>query len=82
MSEFVCPHCGQRICKELKRAGLASYCWLSMSTGFAGSRAYHASGQWDIKQCATRVATDGSPVNFDPNVFNAASGKPPLWELK
>jgi hypothetical protein len=70
------------VCAELKRAGLASFCWLSMSTGFSGSRAYHASGQWDMKQCATREASGGSQVNFDPDVFNASSGTPPLWELK
>lgn len=70
------------VCAELKRAGLASYCWLSMSTGFSGSRAYHASGRWDVKQCASREASGRSAVNFDPDVFNASSGKLPLWELK
>jgi len=70
------------VCAELKRAGLASYCWLSMSTGFSGSRAYHASGRWDVKQCASREASGRSAVNFDPDVFNASSGKLPLWGLK
>jgi hypothetical protein len=70
------------VCAELKRAGLASYCWLSMSTGFSGSRAYHASGRWDVKQCASREASGRSAANFDPDVFNASSGKLPLWELK
>ncbi len=68
------------VCAELKRAGLASYCWLSMSTGFAGSRAYHASGRWDVKQCASREASGNSMVNFDPDVFNTSSGRLPLWE--
>ncbi len=68
------------VCDRLKRAGLAAYCWLSMSTGFEGSKAYHDAGQWDLKQCATREPPRNSTVNFDPDVFNASNGRPPLWE--
>jgi len=39
-------------------------------------------GRWDVKQCASREASGRSEVNFDPDVFNASSGKLPLWELK
>lgn len=68
------------VCERLKLKNLASACWLSQSTGFQGSKAYAAKGDWDIKQCATREAFPGSSVKFDPNVLKGSGESIGFWK--
>jgi hypothetical protein len=67
------------VCKEIKHDGLASYCWLSQSTGFQDSQAYARSGEWDVKQCATRQPFGQSKVNFDTDILVNAKAGIGLW---
>src|SRR3954447_15066379 len=51
------------VCKRLLDAKQASSCWLSQSIGFNESQGYAGTGNWDLKQCATRRAFPGSKVS-------------------
>ena len=37
-------------CKHIMTKGLASYCWLAMSTGWPGYKEVYASGKWSLAQ--------------------------------
>jgi hypothetical protein len=41
------------VCKHIQAKGLASYCWLAMSSGWPGTKAHRASGQWSMAQQLT-----------------------------
>jgi len=74
-------------CARIKGAGLASYCWLSNSTGHLDSQTYESplhggSGDWDLKQCGERDAFPGSRDDFDLSVFNRARRLPPFWRAR
>ena len=64
----------------LKRHGLADFTWLSASRAFAGSSAFHNSGQWNLFQNWTdttwfRTRRGGKCVgglDLDTNIQNAA----------
>jgi hypothetical protein len=57
------------VCKRLFQDGLVSACWLSQSVGFRESVDYERSGEWVLKQCATRKPFSESAVEFDPDVI-------------
>jgi Domain of unknown function (DUF1906) len=40
-------------CKRIQDQGLASYCWLAMSSGWPGTKAHSASGRWSMSQQLT-----------------------------
>ena len=59
------------VCKALLEAGLVTFTWLTMSTGFAGTPEFTKSGRWNMLQ---KLEVEGF-CNFesvDPNVINPA----------
>lgn len=50
--------------KSLLAAGLVDYTWISMSTGFNGTREFTASGKWNLKQ-SKDVNCGGINVDFN-----------------
>ena len=58
------------VCRRLQQDGLASACWLSQSVGFTESILLEKSGNWDVKQCATRRSVPGSTIEFDLDIVH------------
>ena len=59
------------VCKALLEAGLVAYTWLSMSSGFAGTAAFKASGRWHLTQ---KLEVEGfcNLASVDPDLVNPA----------
>jgi hypothetical protein len=72
-------------CRMLQAKGLVSYCWVAMSTGWPGSKAYLASGKWSMAQQLTTFCK-GWQFNGKENVrfdFNRMkSGNIGQWSKK
>ena len=60
------------VCKALLDAGLVAYTWLTMSSGFAGTAAFKASGRWHLLQ---KLEVEGfcNLASVDPDVVNPAN---------
>jgi Domain of unknown function (DUF1906) len=41
------------VCKHIQEKGLAEFCWLAMSSGWPGTKAYRTSGKWHMAQQLT-----------------------------
>lgn len=64
------------VCQHLLNKELVDYCWLAMSTGWPGSKEFHASGKWSLVQqrstfCKGWKFKEREMVRFD---FNKVKG--------
>jgi Domain of unknown function (DUF1906) len=64
------------VCQHLLGRHLVDYCWLAMSTGWPGSKEFHASGRWSLVQqrstfCKNWKFKGRETVRFD---FNKVKG--------
>lgn len=61
-------------CAYLLEKQLATFSWLSQSTGFSGSAAFKAAGRYNLLQKMPQsvVLDDGATIQFDPNESNSA----------
>lgn len=57
-------------CRNLKSAGLASYFWLPLSTGWSGSRDFYNTREWTFYQNYHGLRIDGRYT--DTNIINPA----------
>ncbi len=65
------------VCKHVQGKGLAKFCWLAMSTGWPGTKAYRSSGQWHMAQQPTTFCkgwkfNGRETVRFDFNRMRSA----------
>ncbi|MEL6978639.1 MAG: glycoside hydrolase domain-containing protein [Pseudomonadota bacterium] len=64
---------GGCILEELRKRGLASYFWLSGSTGFTGTQAFYNSGRWTLFQNHLDITRPSPRVGIDTNLLNPAA---------
>lgn len=64
--------------ESLTTAGHIDLTWLSMSTGFRGTKAFSASGKWNLKQVKDR---DCGGINCDFNFVNPKKPDFGQWSL-
>lgn len=64
--------------ETLFKAGFIDFTWLSMSTGFRGSKDYAASGKWNLKQVKDRNC---GGINCDFNYVNPSKPDFGQWTL-
>ncbi len=74
-----------QVCKHVQAKGLASYCWLAMSTGWPGTKAHRSSGQWHMTQqlttfCKNWQFNGRETARFDFN--RVRSGDVGQWSKK
>ncbi len=60
------------VCKNLQEKGYAKLCWLAMSSGWPGTKAYRTGGKWHISQQLTTFCkgwqfNESESVRFDFN---------------
>lgn len=68
------------LCNAIRQQGLASYFWLSGSTGHSGTQAFYNTGQWTLFQNALDVTPAGIGFGVDTNIANpTASGYFGQW---
>jgi len=62
------------VLKNLLEKGVIELAWLSMSTGFRGSKAFFRSGRWNLHQKleVKDVPTPAGPFSYDPNEISAS----------
>ncbi|MFC0252494.1 DUF1906 domain-containing protein [Massilia consociata] len=66
-------------CGSLLDRAQADCCWLSQSTGFAGSKAFAQARRYDLIQALPkRIVLDGCTLDIDPDSTNPA-GNPGLF---
>jgi Domain of unknown function (DUF1906) len=73
------------VCKQIQAKGLASYCWLAMSSGWPGTKSHRTSGQWQLAQQLTTFCkgwqfNGRETVRFDFNRIR--SGDVGQWNKK
>jgi Domain of unknown function (DUF1906) len=73
------------VCKHIQGKGLAKHCWLAMSSGWPGTKAHRASGQWSLVQQLTTFCkgwkfNDREMARFDFNRIK--SGDVGQWNKK
>ena len=73
------------VCEHVMKLGLADYCWLAMSQGWPGTKAYQIGGKWSLAQqrstfCKGWKFKEEEMVRFDFNrVKNSSFGQ---WSKK
>ncbi|MFO0550063.1 MAG: DUF1906 domain-containing protein [Polyangiaceae bacterium] len=61
------------VCNLVRTKGLATYAWLSASTGHSGTQAYFNSGAWTLYQNAVDITPDALGFAVDTSLVNPAS---------
>lgn len=60
-------------CNVIREKGLASYFWLSGSTGHSGTQAFYNSGLWTMYQNALDITLADAKLGVDTNLLNPAA---------
>lgn len=60
-------------CNVIREKGLASYFWLSGSTGHSGTQAFYNTGLWTMYQNALDITLADSKLGVDTNLLNPAA---------
>lgn len=61
------------ICNTIRERGLASYFWLSGSTGHSGTQAFYNTGAWTMFQNALDITPPAVGYGIDTNLANPAT---------
>jgi hypothetical protein len=61
------------ICNAIRERGLASYFWLSGSTGHSGTQAFYNTGNWTLFQNALDVTPAEVGYGIDTNIVNPSA---------